>query len=354
MEYNKNTFGLTLSGGGVKGYAYIGVFEASEERGIKWGNMAGVSSGALAISINAAGYNSLQFQNVINTLDYKSLQISDASNLPIVNRYREYLAQERTTEEIAAFRMLNSFPGVIAADASEMYRGNILKNIITFSKEKALFDGDYLEEWLYGVLAKKGIRTFGDLKGGIADKKNPNGYKIRMTAVDCIRLKSIILPDDLVYYGIEPDNFEVAKAVRISTSIPFAFKPVIIKKDGVNHYLIDGGVFDNFPFWLIDNSIVPAVGFRLIGKKKGFNIETPINILKSLINTVYDMGIPSHSEPDMNYIEDIHVPDVSTLDFDLSDKTKLELIEAGYKAAHVLFSRIRPYTFFGFLRRVFR
>jgi len=45
------------------------------------------------------------------------------------------------------------------------YRRNLLKNIVTYSKEGCLFDGDYLEEWVYKTLKRKGIKTFADLRG---------------------------------------------------------------------------------------------------------------------------------------------------------------------------------------------
>ncbi len=347
-------FGLTLSGGGVKGFAFIGVFKAGEERRIKWANMAGVSVGAIAIAINAAGYDYIQFLNLIDTLDLKSLRINEAANLPVIKRYRDLQTRGNSAKEVALFRLLEQSSEKMRSNIGEVDQRGVLKDIVNFSSERALFDGDYLEEWIYDALARKGIRTFSDLKGGIIDKKNPRGYKVRMTCVDCTRFKTVVLPDDLTYYDINPDDFEVAKAVRASASIPFAFKPVIIKKDGVNHYLIDGGVFDNFPFWLIDNSITPAVGFRLISKNKGFSLETPIDILKSIIASVYDMGIPHHSKLDIDYVEDIYVPDVSTLDFDLSDEAKSELIEAGYDSANNLFNKIKPRTLTDILRNLFR
>lgn len=101
---------------------------------------------------------------------------------------------------------------------------------------------------------------------------------MRMTAVDCNRAKVIVLPDDISYYGIKPDEFEVAKAIRMSTCVPFAFKPVEIKrKDGdktKTHYIIDGGILDKFPSWLIEDSKkYPTIGFTLDGgEKKGFFI----------------------------------------------------------------------------------
>ena len=212
MKYNKNTFGLTLSGGGIKGFSYIGVFKASEEHSIRWANMAGVSVGALVIALKAANYNSSQLLTIVNSLDFNDLRINELAKLPIIKRYKDLIAEENKAEEIPVFRLFNQAHEGVRHSTGILNIQSILKNIITYSNEKALLDGDYLEEWIYDVLAKKGIRTFSDLRNGLIDKNNPSGYKIRMTCVDCTRVKTLVLPDDLKYYGINPDEFEVAKA----------------------------------------------------------------------------------------------------------------------------------------------
>lgn len=353
MVKSNNLYGLTLGGGGVKGFAYIGVFRANEEYNISWGNMAGVSAGALAVAINASGYDSCEFQKIVDTLNPEDLQLNKASSLPIVERYRDFIAKVEQSEENRLGKLFAYRSAGLNTREKETNRRNILNDIITFSKDKALFDGDYLEEWIYDILARKGVKTFGDLKSGIVDNKNPKGYKIRMTCVDCTRAKTVVLPDDLTYYGIEPDDFEVAKAVRISISIPFAFKPVIIKKDGISHFLIDGGIFDNFPYWLIDNSTYPSIGFNLKNEKQNNNFQSSINIVKNIVASLYNIKAPKHSKSDVNYIETIMIPNVSTLDFNISEETKNELIESGYKTASNLFGRIDLNPVAGFLKRFF-
>ena len=54
----KNQFGLTLSGGGAKGAAHIGVLKAIEERNIKIGVVSGTSAGAIVGSLFCNGYSS--------------------------------------------------------------------------------------------------------------------------------------------------------------------------------------------------------------------------------------------------------------------------------------------------------
>ena len=118
--------------------------------------------------------------------------------------------------------------------------------------------------------------------------------------------------------------------------------------------MIDGGVFDTFPFWLVDNSVLPAIGFRIKTSVKNPIIKTPINILRNIISSVYDIGIPYHSESDIDYIEDIRVADIPSLDFNISDNTKKELIKSGYESANKLYNRIPSYSLARFIRNVFK
>ena len=50
--------GLSLSGGGVKGAAHIGVLKALEEENIKIDSIAGTSSGSIVASLYAMGFRS--------------------------------------------------------------------------------------------------------------------------------------------------------------------------------------------------------------------------------------------------------------------------------------------------------
>ena len=233
----------------------------------------------------------------------------------------------------------------------ELYRSSLLKTIITYYKNGCLFDGDYLEEWVSEVLLRKGIRTFGDLRSGIPDSVNPNGYKIRMTAVDANRGKVIVLPDDMAFYGINPDNFEVAKAVRMSTSIPFVFKPVEIKKIVNNntkvYNIVDGGVLDKLPYWLIDDesSYPKTVCFTLDGGKKKFNLATPLGMLKDLIVSVHNIGVPQNVNSNIKYFGKIDTSNVDYLDFNLSNEEKAYLYESGVKTAKNVFNSLEQLCF---------
>ncbi|NLC69529.1 MAG: patatin [Clostridiaceae bacterium] len=368
---------MVLGGGGIKGIAYSGVFEVAEERGYKWGNIAGVSAGSVAGACIAAGYKAWEILDIIEQFDFSKInldripmrvpvvqeimEIRDRWKLGYENIFkflftRDGLAGNSATNPAdslsldgnSANNQVNKLAGNSFNNLQGDYRVNLLKGIVKYCQKGCLFDGDYLEEWIGWLLARKGVRTFGDLRGGIVDEENPGGYKVRMTAADCNRVKVIVLPDDISYYGIDPDELEVAKAVRMSTCVPFAFKPVEIKrKQGdktVIHYIVDGGVLDRFPSWLVKHSsgYPPAVGFTLDGgeKKTTLNMDTALDVLKALITAVHDIGVPKDAAYDMKYVGRIDTGKVSFLDFDITREEKIYLYESGSKAAIKLFNEL--------------
>ncbi|MDD4493432.1 MAG: patatin-like phospholipase family protein [Eubacteriales bacterium] len=358
MQNDVKPMGLTLSGGGVKGIAYVGMQQEAEKRKISWENVAGVSIGSLAGALIAAGYSSAEMWNAMDKFDFKGIQLRDASKLPVVESFREFAERSRSFREQTVKDFLysdptgrrDSFTGSRDSDkgmsdsAPMEQLVRMLNNIVEYSSRAPMFDGGIVEEWTAECLAKKGIRTFGDVRGGISDSSNPNGYKIRMTAIDCNRVKTVVLPDDLAYYGIDPDSFEIATAVRMSTCVPFAFKPVviqIIQGNKIKKYnLVDGGVFDTFPFWLINNEKVPSAGFELTdGKQKFFSLDTGLSILRTLISLVHNTNTPKKDFSKINYFGEIDTSRVKFLDFNLDDEEKTYLFNSGRKGFMDAFKR---------------
>jgi len=337
---------LVLGGGGIKGLAYVGVFEEAEKRGYEFANIAGVSAGALAGSYIAAGYTAQELLDIMYKFDFSEIDVSNLSRrTPAIRKYNEIKEIIRYYKRNVMNQLLlyREYQKEINLD---LYRANLLKTIITYYKNGYLFDGDYLEEWVYNMLLRKGIRTFGDLKYGIPDSVNPNGYKIRMTAVDANRGKVIILPDDLVFYGINPDTFEVAKAVRMSTSIPFVFKPVELKKTVNNktkvYNIIDGGVLDKTPYWLIDTSVTypPTVCFTLDGGEKKSILNSSLDLLKDLVTSIYNVNVSEKMQNNVAYTGKIDTSKVSFLDFNLNEEEKTYLYNSGKKTAIEIFDSL--------------
>src|SRR5699024_1701679 len=118
--------------------------------------------------------------------------------------------------------------------------------------------GDSLERWVQHLLAKKGINTFGDLPEG----------SLKVVTSDLSRGRILVIPDDLETYNILPERFSVARAVRMSSSLPFFYEPdFLYNRTGEKGVIIDGGVLSNFPLWLFEEGERkrkrPVIGFQL-------------------------------------------------------------------------------------------
>jgi NTE family protein len=340
---------LVLSGGGIRGIAYAGVFTSAEYNKVKFRNIAGVSAGSIAGSLAAAGYNAREILKLMETCEFGDFKITEVSKkIPAVMRLYDYSRYSKVApqELIDRFLQVPSFTNYSGRNLIDFENRGLFSNIITYSKEGCLFDGDSLEEWVYKCLKARGVETFEDLKSGAKDKVNPNGYNMRMTAVDADRKKIIVLPDDLAYYGYDPDKFKVATAVRMSCSVPFAFKPVVLvsnnQKTRRTYHIVDGGVLDNFPSWIIeDTKVLPTVGFKLNGgPKKILSLDTPLSIYKSLLMAVHDVGLPSEKK-EPQFLGEVDCSSVGFLDMDLDDEQKRILIINGRAIGDRVFRKFR-------------
>ncbi len=361
MFLRRRKINYVLGGGGVKGIAYAGVFKVAESLDYGRANIAGVSAGAIAGSFAAVGYSSGEMLDILERFDLEKVDITTIKKrLPVIGRFLDYTARKRYRENkvygLDSFkRFLQEADGASPQEGSkdsskdsskDRSIGDILKGIATYMKEGYLYDGDYVEEWIYKTLAARGYRTFADLRTGYADKSNPRGYRVRMTAVDYNRTKVLILPDDMAFYGIDPDRFEIARAVRMSTAVPFVFKSVEVKKtEGGNtktYHIVDGGVLDQFPFWAIDNSL-ETVGFTLNGGDAGklFTLDNALSIFKGLVSAVHDIGVPKDTVNKIKYMGAIDTSKVGFLDFHIDKADKEYLYNAGVTTAREVFGKMR-------------
>ncbi|MEH3034580.1 MAG: patatin-like phospholipase family protein, partial [Aeromicrobium erythreum] len=122
---------LVLEGGGVKGIALVGAVTALDEAGWRFARIAGSSAGAIVGAVVAAmqqaGEPLSRADDIMRTLDYRAL----------------------LDRRPAVARTLGWWPR--AADA-----WGVLRHV-------GMYRGGRITDWLTGVLADLGVRTFGDL-----------------------------------------------------------------------------------------------------------------------------------------------------------------------------------------------
>ena len=275
---------IVFSGGGVKGFALIGAYQALEKKGLTPKRMAGTSAGSLVAALIAAGYTSEEMIAMIDELDLQKLL--DVRKLAV------------------------PFP--------------LMKWVFLYWK-MGLYKGKMLEEWLEAILAAKGVRTFADLPKD----------RLHIVASDVTNGRILILPTDLPQYGIDPNTFSVAKAVRMSTSIPYFFEPVKLNTAKGSSIVVDGGVLSNFPLFLFDDEKKkrPVLGIKLSAKpeeRQKKKIRNAIELYEALFNAMKEAHdtryISRRHEKNIIFIPVRHV--LST-EFAMTESVRDELIAYG-------------------------
>lgn len=282
---------LVCKGGGVKGIALVGALLYFEEYGYIWKKIAGTSVGAIVASLVAVGYTAKEIYDIMLKIDYR---------------------------EFADKNTLQSIP-LIGPPISLFY-------------SKGIHAGDYVENFLSEKFEQKGKKYFKDIYEN-------DESKLKVIASDVTRHKLIVLPDDLVEYNINPMEFEIAKAVRMSLSIPFFFEPVILNKKGNPSYIVDGGLLSNFPIWIFDVSDRPR--WPTFGLNLYNNVQSSNSNHHGLISYLMDVIETSLSTNEEIYFKDcdcvriVNIPTlgISTINFDITKEEMTSLFNSGYNSA---------------------
>ncbi|MFC7394250.1 patatin-like phospholipase family protein [Scopulibacillus cellulosilyticus] len=279
-----------FSGGGVKGFAFVGALEVIEQAGFRFRRLAGTSAGSIIAALLAAGY---------------------------------------TSKEIR-YHMENMHPDIFM-DKKSFFRFPFFKWLTLYWK-MGLYKGNVLEKWMKDLLHNKGVESFYDL--------GPDTLKIIVS--DLSRGSLVVIPDDLVHYGIDPEKFSVARAVRMSCSLPFFYEPVTLyNQKGEKCIIVDGGVLSNFPLFVFDTQnnlpVRPFLGFQLSGQSEMFAAKK----IKNAVDLFHRLFLTMKEAHDAKYISKyaasniifIPVDKVQTADFKLSKEDRDELVEIGRKRA---------------------
>jgi NTE family protein len=196
-----------------------------------------------------------------------------------------------------------------------------------------VYRGAYLEHLLAGLLADLGVRTFGDLRTG--EEPEQFAWSLVVTASDLSRRRLVRIPWDLDSYGIEPDDFSVARAVHASAAIPYVFEPVRV---GAATW-VDGGLLSSFPVELFDRAEPrwPTFGIRLSarpGIPPTHPVHGPISLGIAAIETLVSNQDNAHIDDPCTVRRTIFVPadEVSPIDFDITAEQRDALYQRGLLA----------------------
>lgn len=313
---------LVLEGGGVKGIALAGAVVALAEAGYRFPRVAGTSAGAIVGAVLAAlqhrGEPPARLVEIARTLDYRKFR-----------------------DRGLAGRLLGPL--------------GFLTDGLSVLLEDGAYEGDYLSDWLAGVLEDLGVETFGDLH---TDDEGDDGaihhrYSLVVMASDVSRRRLAQLPWDYVEYGLDPDEQRVVDAVRASASIPYFFEPVTLAGARGRSTLVDGGLLSNYPISTFDRIDElpprwPTLGVRLDalgiegaeGRPAPEPVRGPLRMGIALVETAIEACQAEHVLDPCNVARSVYVDTagISAIDFDLSDAEQEQLLRRGSEAAATFLS----------------
>ena len=262
--------GLTLSGGGAKGLAHIGILKALDSAGLKVDYVTGTSMGAVVGSLYAAGYSGDSIYQIAKEIDWSQLLLGrPPMNSFIMEQKNEY---GRYAIEIP------------------MEHGHIKVPTGILEAEELWLKFDELYQPVYNV------RDFNDL---------PRPFKC--IATNIATGEAVVLDKGCLF-----------SAVRASMAIPTVFTPVD-RNDSLR--LVDGGIIRNFPVRDVKEmgaDIIIGSSVDTYTQLKAKDIASPVQILLNV--AFFREQEYSHKDLDLcNYLIMHPVSAYSAASFSSSD-----------------------------------
>ena len=278
--------GLTLSGGGARGLAHIGLLKALDSAQVHVDYVTGTSMGAIVGSLYAAGYSGTEIEQIARELDWDAL-LTNAAQLRTV-----------TLPEKDEFgRYLVELPFV---KGSFQFSSGVIESEELWLK---------LSELFFPYYKTKNFDQF--------------EREFRCVATDVISGEPTVLREG-----------EIVSAIRASMAIPSFFTPVQYK----GRRLVDGGIVRNFPV-----SEVKAMGAEVIigsnvsaGAYTDANLRSPVDVLLQISSFKDNADFITQKQLCTVYV-DYPLGDYSSGSFSAS----APITELGLKQGRAIFPRLK-------------
>jgi NTE family protein len=308
---------LVLSGGGVKGIGLVGAVVALMEAGYTAQRVSGTAAGSIVGSIVAAAAQGQQ------------MTPAEVKELALSLDYKDFL------------------------DPGPIERVPLIGRPVALLRGTGIYRGDRFHDWVRSQLKSLGVSTFGDLAYDDSELPPERRYRLVVTVADVTTGQLVRLPWDYRrVYGVDPDDQQVADAVRASMSIPFFFRPAsLTSRAGLTSTLLDGGILSNFPVDSLDRPDgkkprwptfgvtllpnLPEGNDAVIPALRALNVLGSTKLLEEVITTMLVGRDQAYLNQPWVGARTIRVDstDVGFLDFGISDKHVKMLYDKGYTAA---------------------
>ena len=271
-----------FGGGAIRGLAYVGTIRALEELGIEYDIVGGSSVGSIIAALIACGYKSYELENFFMKVNF-----------------------------------------------------DLFKDIhLGFKKALALSKGEIFLDWLNDLLKNK---VKGSSEKHITFKDLEKKLVIITTDIKNFR------PQEFSQF--ETPDFEIAQAIKISSSMPGLMAPYEYKEGE----LVDGDLQKAAPMWKLsrnlDNSKSRIIEFRLEGDYNK-NDKNPISFINTIYSCVSDVATEFvtelYGQNDRYDCITINTGNVFFADFNLNREDRRKLINIGYEKTMSYFKEFLP------------
>ena len=271
-----------FGGGAIRGLAYVGTVRALEELGIEYDIIGGSSVGSIIAALIACGYKSYELENFFMKVNFE-----------------------------------------------------LFKDIhLGLKKSFALSKGEIFLDWLNELLKNKVENTH---RKNVKFKDIEKDLVIVTTDIKNFRPQ--------VFSRNQTPNFEIAQAIKVSSSMPGLMAP--FEYDGGE--LVDGDLQKAAPMWKLskelDNSKSRILEFRLEGDYSKDD-KNPISFINTIYSCVTDVATDFvtevYGQNDRYDCIRINTGDIFFADFNLDKDSRRKLINIGYEQTMKYFKEVLP------------
>lgn len=271
-----------FGGGAIRGLAYVGTIRALEELNIEFDIIGGSSVGSIFATLLACGYKSYELENLFMKVNFE-----------------------------------------------------LFKDIhLGFGKGIALSRGGIFVEWLNELITQK------------SDLKTKRNLTFKDLEQDLVVITTNLKAFNTQEFSkFETPDFEIANAIRISSSMPGLMPP--FKYNGAD--LVDGDLQKASPMWkltdTLNNSESRILEFRLEGDCSN-EAKNPISYINTIYSCITDVATDFvteiYGQNDRYDCIRINTGGIFFADFNLNKDARRKLINSGYEQTMRYFKEILP------------
>lgn len=269
--------GLSLAGGGAKGFAHVGVLKVLDSLGIKVDYISGTSMGAIIGGLYASGYTGKDIEKIVMETDFYNL-LSNANNRAETTFFNKSVDKYLLKVPIKNGKV--TLPSSISSGQKNIY---LLKELF------------------------KNVSNIQDFS------KLPIPFMCVATNLESGKMKVF-------------EKGDISESILASSAFPSLMDPV---KIGDSIY-VDGAMTVNYPSELLKKKGIDIViGVDL---NQGLNTRDKINSIVDILNQVIDFGIVKETKNQLKFTDVNIKPNLEGLGVTSFDE-KGKILKSGYTEA---------------------